>query len=823
MRSAWRLLATVIPVVALLLPTPDAGAQSIYFPDHLRRVDSFADHTGHFEFDGWWERHYPARPDPNGPNGINTTRTHFRLSAKGKVERFMGVGGRTLLTANYRREFTVTSPASLQLAFYADGIWDLARSSDYLHEDIRFEVSMEVNILPVDSDLPFATRVFSVQRDRTLPWSDWGGEVYRRQLQTLTVPTPGRYVAAVNFTLDAHIPDRFSPPGEPDWLYDAELSYDFESRRPWLDDPPLNSPSRGYPGGIGLSMEASPLVGPHQLTARQRVRAALARETFLGGIVPTPPSSPARVGVLEPGRPHVADFDAPSPFRDSPYPTGSGLVGGIGLSSGTLADPLLRSTRLRCEHATAVASIITGAGDPRYGAESIGINPNAVVVGRPLHNTDFTEALLDLADEVDIINMSFAFRNLLYGRAATEAANAAVLGNPNLLIVSAAGNTGNVITHPGPNNGLVVGALDSTLQKRAGFSAFRPHESSGWKPDLVAPGQYILAVQPYFNTYGYNFVAENILDTHQTMVGDVTGTSFAAPIVAGVASLLHEWAIRASTDRDSRVIKAVLMNTADRDLRDPLRPRLPTPEPSAWVQPTIVRPELTLGLPKVTFLRPGSKEFGAGVVDAYAALRNYMAGEVHEPDDPDPTHTLFINAFAREEWWDFQGLASGRSVEYFLGPLSGLFRSTLVWLTEPDGFAPWLAMELWRDDPLSAPAVGPADQIYARHARHIETPVQLFHLHIDNELFNHPTLGPIHHEFILRIVNLSNETVYFGLSVWGNFIPAPPTRPASIPEPLHLSLLATAALLLRRPPQPRRASLVPATRFTPPHSLRNAT
>lgn len=792
-------LAPAAFAAVLLLAPPAANAQQVYFPDHLRFADGSVGHIGNTVFNGWWQEHYPAEPDPTGPNGIDTTRTHFRLSAKGSVQRIGGVGGRTYLTATYTRDFSLTGPADLQLAFYADGIWGISNPDPYMD----FGVYIQVDVTDTRYDSLLGRGELRIRRNPLLPGGDSGGEVYERKLVRVPVSYGGStFRATVRFTLDADVRHLAGPPGDPH-LHNTTLTYDFHTRRPWLDDfpaPPDAPGSRGYPGGIGVTMEATPAVIPGQMTARERVRAALARETFMGGIVPTP-GIEVPVGVLEPGRPHIELFDAPSPFHDSPYPYA--MVGKVRPSSGTLADPDLRSTRQRSEHASAVASIIASGLDTRFGPESIGINPNAVIVARPVDAVNFSSCLADLADEVEIINMSFEFRNPSLGRAATDAVNAAVIANPNLLVVAVAGNTGREVTHPVANNGLAVGALDRSLSRRADFSAFRPNGYSGFKPDLVAPGDYVMAVQPYFDSYGYAFVGENIVNTTQTELGPVRGTSFAAPIVSGVASLLHENAIHNSFDRDSRVIKAVLMNTASRDLRDPQRPRWLGVEPEAWVQPSFVRPELAPGVPKVTFRLPGSKEYGAGVVDAYAALDNFLAGEIHEPDDPDVDHNLFINAYAREQWWDFQGLAPGRSVEYFLGPLSGLFRSTLVWLTDANGFAPWLAMELWRDDPLSAPAVGPTDQIYANHARLTDTPVQLFHLLVDNPLFNHPTLGPVHHEYILRVRNLSFDTVYFGLSVWANFVPAPPTRPNAIPEPAGLSLLATAlTLLMHRPARP---------------------
>jgi len=136
------------------------------------------------------------------------------------------------------------------------------------------------------------------------------------------------------------------------------------------------------------------------------------------------------------------------------------------------------------------------------------------------------------------------------------------------LVVIASGNTGEEVLEGGSDSAIFVGAVDRTDQ-RSRFSTYGP-----WL-DLVAPGVGI-----YSTKLGNGY-------------GSVSGTSFAAPVVSGVAALI--WSLR--PDLRPITVEQLLKGTA-KDLG-----------PAGF-----------------------DNSYGAGRVDAGAALRyaNYMAEQADE-------------------------------------------------------------------------------------------------------------------------------------------------------------------------------------------------
>ena len=134
----------------------------------------------------------------------------------------------------------------------------------------------------------------------------------------------------------------------------------------------------------------------------------------------------------------------------------------------------------------------------------------------------------------------------------TEATSraAAVAAENGLLIVAAAGNGG-------PQPGSVVGPADAVGVIAVGSvdldgaiavdSARGPTADGRRKPDLVAPGVGVLTVDP------------DTVDGYRR----TTGTSFAAPMVAGVAALL----MQAMPDRTAALISKQLSDNASRSER----------------------------------------------------------------------------------------------------------------------------------------------------------------------------------------------------------------------------------------------------------------
>jgi serine protease len=175
-------------------------------------------------------------------------------------------------------------------------------------------------------------------------------------------------------------------------------------------------------------------------------------------------------------------------------------------------------------HGTHVAGIVAAVGDNQVG--SIGVAFKARVMPIRVLGVDGSGTLLDLVYAIDhavaqgakVINMSLGSpdRSELESQAIERALAAGVV------VVAAAGNeatTGNYHEYPASYPGVLsVGAVGADL-KRAPFSNFNSEVS------LVAPGVDIFSTLPTRfgrdNPYGY-----------------LSGTSMAAPMVAGAAALV---------------------------------------------------------------------------------------------------------------------------------------------------------------------------------------------------------------------------------------------------------------------------------------------
>jgi subtilisin family serine protease len=146
-----------------------------------------------------------------------------------------------------------------------------------------------------------------------------------------------------------------------------------------------------------------------------------------------------------------------------------------------------------------------------------------------------------VALNISVANNSYSGSPLLTDP--TQIALDALAANSNVLIVVAAGNTGaNTAQSQSAYNGLSVGSLDKGSLAVSSFSCTGPlNGTQRTYPDLTAVGNNVHSLQP----------------DNEIAVATNSGTSFAAPMVAGVAALVRQ----ADTTLTALETKALLLNT----------------------------------------------------------------------------------------------------------------------------------------------------------------------------------------------------------------------------------------------------------------------
>ncbi len=207
-------------------------------------------------------------------------------------------------------------------------------------------------------------------------------------------------------------------------------------------------------------------------------------------------------------------------------------------------------------HGTHVASIIAGTGtrSAAYG----GVAPRATIIAGKVCGDDACDdaAIIDgmewAAGKARIVNLSLGTSEGTDGTDPIAQAVNALTASTGTLFVAAAGNSYRSYTvgSPASANAALAVASVGRNDTVSDFSSKGPRVGDHVvKPDIAAPGEAIVAARAAGTTMG------NPVDDHYTAA---SGTSMAAPHVAGVAALLAQARPGWTADR----LKAALMSSS---------------------------------------------------------------------------------------------------------------------------------------------------------------------------------------------------------------------------------------------------------------------
>jgi hypothetical protein len=255
-------------------------------------------------------------------------------------------------------------------------------------------------------------------------------------------------------------------------------------------------------------------------------------------------------------------------------------------------------------HATGIAGLYVGhAGDYTGLVPRSGIINARVITGKDYTNDTMSGNGLFWALDAGAKVINLSYGNKLGDGPLTSKFNLMVdyaSEQYGASIVAAAGNDNDTAVQQVPNgayNGYGVGSVDaSRFNTVSDFSNFALRSDRRSKPDLVAPGDAVERANANWEK--------------GTLYSTGSGTSFSAPIVGGVLAQMTGYGIAARLPTDPRVLKAILLASAD---------KVYDSDGSAWAP----RHQFTTRKGALGIDQPLDDEQGAGRLDAVAAYRIY--------------------------------------------------------------------------------------------------------------------------------------------------------------------------------------------------------
>jgi len=335
-----------------------------------------------------------------------------------------------------------------------------------------------------------------------------------------------------------------------------------------------------------------------------------------------------------------------------------------------------------------------------------------------------------------------------------------------VVFTKSSGNNSNITPPGGAFNVITVGAtgMGADYERVANFSGAGELADGRSKPDIVAPGVDITSTT----------------SPHPPLLTTKDGTSFAAPHVAGAAALLREFAVDAGKIDDHRVIKAVLMNSANKDGGEKTQEKRASDKLGNTWQPPAAGSD------------PLDTEMGAGQLNALAGITQYTPPEAL-------AGTLAAGAINSGHIdWDFNTIGPLATVDYRISV-------QLADETKLTASLAWDRIVSWDDDgsvegipdfddTFSVDALSNLDMVLLDGsgaeiaALDAMGRASFSTSDVDNVEHIYHTL-PEDGFYTVRVKNLSQEAATYGWAVWSH----------PVPEPISAVLILLGApVLIRR-------------------------